>query len=64
MSFVGGKRSNYTKNHRSREDWMEGKKFGRPKQVWVWDDELDDMPVIATMDGKRKGRWEKESNGN
>lgn len=44
-----------TKNWKSREDWVAGKKIGRPKQIWVWDREpattVDGLPGI--------GHWEK-----
>lgn len=34
MSDRRGKKTNYTKNYRAREEWMVGKKIGRPKQQW------------------------------
>jgi hypothetical protein len=30
-------KDNSKKLHRNREGWMDGKKLGRKKQVWVWD---------------------------
>lgn len=32
-----GKKINQVKNERAHAEWMIGKKFGRKKQVWIWD---------------------------
>ncbi len=31
-----GKKLNQTKNDRAARDFAEGKRVGRPKQEWVW----------------------------
>lgn len=31
-----GKKQNHNKNFVAHKQWMENKKIGRPKQVWVW----------------------------
>jgi len=36
-----GKKINQVKNHRAWQEWMEGKKISRRKQVWVWHQEYD-----------------------
>jgi len=49
-------KDNDHKHPQQREEWMKGKKIGRPKQVWVWDKE----PI--TLYGtkfKGQGHWEK-----
>jgi len=51
-------KDNSNKHPRQREEFIEGKKFGRPKQVWVWDE-----PVQPEETDDRKGHWEKVSNG-
>jgi len=52
-----GKKLNRNKNAGSARDFAAGKKFGRPKQVWVWDH-------ICTIEEIVKGQhsighWEK-----
>jgi hypothetical protein len=49
-----GKKLNRNKNAGSARDFAAGKKFGRPKQVWVWHDLMGNpnMP-------KPWGHWEK-----
>ena len=46
-----GKKQNYTKNFVAHKEWMEAKKLGRKKQIWVWDSEPDQECRI--------GHWEK-----
>lgn len=43
-----GKKQNYNKNFVAFKEWSEGKKIGRRKQVWVWENEA-----------ARIGHWEK-----
>ena len=46
-----GRKVNQVKNERSHAEWMEGKKLGRRKQIWVpW--KFDPM-------GGPNGYWEK-----
>lgn len=45
-------KDNSKKNYRERKEWMQGKKIGRPKQVWV-----DDTPTHLI--GESEGHWEK-----
>jgi len=51
----GGKK---TKNPQAREEFNEGKKIGRPKQVWVWDVEPCDDGV-SKYNGPGIGHWER-----
>ena len=55
-----GKKINQIKNERAHAEWMEGKKFGRPKQAWVLtaDCSVMDTPekIAATP---VFGHWEK-----
>lgn len=39
-----------TKNDTAHEEWVKGKKIGRPKQVWVWND-------VVNADGTLGGNW-------
>jgi hypothetical protein len=41
-------KNNGNKNYRANNEWMLGKKIGRKKQVWVWDNEE-----------LNQGHWEK-----
>jgi hypothetical protein len=52
-----GKKQNYNKNFVARKEWMEGKKFGRPKQIWVWDVEPNHSCEGHEVEGV--GHWEK-----
>jgi hypothetical protein len=45
-------KDNSKKLYRNNEEWMKGKKIGRPKQVWV-----DDIPVNDCA--KPSGYWKK-----
>ena len=54
-----GKKTNYDKNARAAEEFQKDKKLGRPKQCWVWDEEIINMKAVDIVDGKRKGHWEK-----
>jgi len=52
-----GKKQNYNKNFVAHKKWVEGKKIGRRKQVWVWHQEYDAwVRGEVTTCG---GRWEK-----
>jgi len=55
MGVAKATKDNSNKHPREREEWMEGKKFSRPKQQWVWDTEANLTP--------RMGHWEKVTNG-
>jgi len=48
-----GKKLNRNKNAGSARDFAAGKKFGRPKQVWIWDAEPNTIHLRPT------GHWEK-----
>lgn len=41
-------KNNGDKKYREHADWMDGKKVGRKKQRWVWDNEAENL-----------GHWEK-----
>lgn len=41
-------KDNSNKKYREHDEWMLGKKIGRKKQQWVWDDEAQNL-----------GHWEK-----
>jgi hypothetical protein len=50
-----GKKQNANKSYAARTEWMQAKKIGRRKQVWIWDRE-----PAATGDGLPGiGHWEK-----
>ena len=34
-----GKKQNGNKSYAARIEWLQGKKIGRCKQVWIWDRE-------------------------
>lgn len=46
--ILTNRKDNSKKKYRENEDWQAGKKIGRKKQTWVWDDEV-----------KGVGHWEK-----
>lgn len=45
-----GKKINQVKNGAEHDRWMQKKKVGRPKQIWVWD-----------CRAFNEGHWEKVS---
>ena len=47
VGVVTKTKDNSRKKFREHEDWMKGKKLGRPKQVWIIDNAAGD------------GHWEK-----
>jgi hypothetical protein len=47
-------KDNSKKHPHMREEFTQGKKIGRPKQTWVWDE-----PVREEETDDRKGHWEK-----
>ena len=49
-----GKKLNQAKNPRAHDEWMQGKKIGRPKQKFV-----DEPSMSDVLGGFRGGRWEK-----
>ena len=50
-----GKKQNGNKSYAARIEWLQGKKIGRCKQVWIWDRE-----PAATENGlPGTGHWEK-----
>jgi hypothetical protein len=51
-----GKKQNGNKSYAARNEWMAGKKIGRKKQQWVWDNEAK----WGTVDNVQPvGHWEK-----
>ncbi len=46
-----GKKQNYNKNYTAHAEWMEGKKLGRRKQIWV--------PFVFDPVGGPQGYWKK-----
>jgi hypothetical protein len=51
-------KDNSRKKFKEHDEWMEGKKIGRPKQRWVWDVEPYELnPDTTDMGGC--GHWEK-----
>lgn len=48
------KGGNKTLNRHAHDEWAEGKKIGRPKQVWVWDE-----PINVAAGEQPDGHWEK-----
>jgi hypothetical protein len=56
MSTRRGRKINPVKNYAGAKDFAEGKRVGRPKQVWVWD---DPEPSIISSGVERRGHWEK-----
>jgi hypothetical protein len=57
MAERRGKKTNHNKNFVAHKEWMEGKKLGRRKQVWVWHQEYE----VFNAGGSEKcgGHWEK-----
>lgn len=51
-------KDNSKKNYRVREEWMQGKRIGRPKQRWVPDEVMSDV-VTRNILGTIPGHWEK-----
>lgn len=49
-----GKKTNTNKNYVAAKDFAEGKKVGRKKQVWVYDE-----PMNVPAGEQPTGRWEK-----
>lgn len=47
-------KDNSRKKYREAKEWAEGKKIGRPKQVWVFDE-----PLTAASGEQPSGHWEK-----
>ena len=43
-------KDNSRKKFREHDEWIEGKKIGRPKQRWAWDVEPGEHPGV--------GHWE------
>jgi len=54
MAERRGKKTNQVKNYVSAKDFAEGKKIGRKKQVWVWDE-----PLSVPAGEQPTGHWEK-----
>jgi hypothetical protein len=50
-----GKKQNSNKSYAARAEWVEGKKIGRRKQVWIWDRE----PAVTENGLPGIGHWEK-----
>ena len=49
-------KNNSRKKYHEAKDFAEGKRLGRPKQVWV----IDSAPVLGNfLDQQPKGHWEK-----
>lgn len=53
MSGRGPKLKN-ERNHRAHEEWMKGKKLGRPKQVWMQERVVSPDNIVEIKD-----HWEK-----
>ena len=49
IGIVTKRKNNDNKHYRDNEEWQKGKKLGRPKQQWVWDDTY-----------QVTGHWEKQ----
>lgn len=54
MSTRRGKKINPVKNEASARDFAAGKRIGRPKQVWVFEE-----PLAVVAGEQPKGHWEK-----
>lgn len=60
-------KNNDNKHPHVREEFTKGKKIGRKKQVWVWDDPKGVIVSTGTVEGgdlgrgtgTRVGHWEK-----
>ena len=51
-----GKKQNSNKSYAARVEWLQGKKIGRRKQQWIWDNEAE----WGTVDNVQPvGHWEK-----
>jgi hypothetical protein len=48
------RKNNDNKKYRENAEWQAGKKLGRPKQVWVWDE-----PMAVAAGIQPEGHWEK-----
>lgn len=48
-----GKKQNYNKNYTTHAEWMEGKKLGRRKQIWVPETFVEHTGQLVD------GHWEK-----
>ena len=53
MSSRRGKKINPAKNEASARDFSAGKRIGRPRQVWVWDE-----PMHVPAGEQPIGHWE------
>ena len=53
-----GRKTNNDKNPQAREEWMKGKKIGRPKQIWVEHEEIN-IEEILGLKPLVNGHWEK-----
>lgn len=51
-------KDNSRKNYRVREEWMQGKRIGRPKQRWIADEVMSEGGSRSIL-GYTPGRWEK-----
>lgn len=49
-----GKKLSYNKNARAHAEWMQAKKIGRPKQVFV-----EEVTMESVLGGFKGGHWEK-----
>jgi hypothetical protein len=58
MSTRRGRKINPVKNYAGAKDFAEGKRVGRPKQIWVPDEVLTDANT-GTILNFGKGHWEK-----
>lgn len=47
-------KDNSKKLHRNREEWQKGKRIGRPKQAWVFDE-----PLAVAAGEQPTGHWER-----
>ena len=47
-------KDNSRKLYSNRKDWMAGKKLGRPKQAWVWEE-----PMVMPAGEQPTGHWTK-----
>lgn len=49
-----GPKVNKEKNFQVNKEWMEGKKIGRERQVWVWEE-----PMSVPAGEQPSSHWEK-----